>query len=175
MSHISTLHGTSLIFSALSARKKSSFLLHREGAKWTNDREARDEHEDALETLDDFSSEAKVLIGVLKVILTTFDSNVKLSSFMNHPQQEFSLYGLRRTRLDSSEEMLPAVLCSDNLLLDVLNDRLHSKVTCGFPIIMIISIITLASPALCRPSQSILLSNAHSIFNSDFSFLFLSV
>ena len=163
VSHISTLHGTSLIFSALSARKKSSFLLHREGTKWTNVREARDEHEDALETLDDFSYEAKVLIGVLKVILTTLDSNVKLSSFMNHPQQEFSFSGLRRTRLDSSEEMLPAVLCSDNLLLDVLNDRLHSKVTFRFPIIMIISFITAVSSAVCPSSQSVLLRNVHSI------------
>lgn len=177
VSHISTLHGTSLIFSALSARKKSSFLLHREGAKWTNDREARDEHEDALETLDDFSSEAKVLIGVLKVILTTFDSNVKLSSFMNHPQQEFSLSGLRRTRLDSSEEMLPAVLCSDNLLLDVLNDRLHSKVTVRFPGIMIIAVITAVSSAVYPSSQFTLLSKAHPIFNSfctpDFFSLFI--
>lgn len=128
VSHISTLHGSSLLFSALSARKKSSFLLHREGSNWTNDREARDEHEDALATLDDFSSEAKVLIGVLKVILSTLDSNIKLSSFMNHPQQEYSLSGLRRSRLEGLEKTLPQILCSDSLLLDVLNDRLHSKV-----------------------------------------------
>lgn len=132
VSHISTFHGSSLLFSALSARKKSSFLLHREGSNWTNDREARDEHEDALETLDDFSSEAKVLIGVLKVILSTLDSNIKLSSFMNHPQQEYSLSGLRRSRLEGLEKSLPQILCSDNLLLDVLNDRLHSKVVSPF-------------------------------------------
>jgi hypothetical protein len=144
-------------------------MIHREGAKWTNDREARDEHEDALETLDDFSSEAKVLIGVLKVLLTTFDSNVKLSSFMNHPQQEFSLSGLRRTRLDSSEEMLPAVLCSDGLLLDVLNDRLHSKVTFRFPITTIISVITAVSSALRPSSHSKLPNNAQSIFNLFFT------
>lgn len=113
-----------------------------------------------------------MLIGVLKVILTTFDSNVKLSSFMNHPQQEFSLSGLRRTRLDSSEEMLPAVLCSDNLLLDVLNDRLHSKVTFRFPITTITSYIAAVSPVLC-PSQSILHSNAHSIFHSFLLPIFL--
>ena len=128
MSHISTLHGVSLLFSALSARKKSSFLLHSEGSKYTNDREARDEHEDALDTLDDFFFEAKVLIGVLKVILATLDSNVKLSSFMNHPSQEFSLSGLRRSRLDNLENSLPEVLYFDNLLLDVLNDRLLFKV-----------------------------------------------
>ena len=129
--HISTCDSLVLLLTALSARKESSFISFNISSERNNTREARLEHEAALCVLNKLLIEAKVLTGVLKVILLLFDhKGIQLASILEDSPLGLSLSQLSASRLERNEDMmfLPEVLCNESLLMDELVARLHPKV-----------------------------------------------
>jgi hypothetical protein len=117
-------------------------------------REALDEHEATLDLLSGQYAEVRALLGVLRTVLLLLRlPALQLSCVGYDSPSDLSLAQMRVDRLEKAEDMMFLSDCirSDDLLVDLLVDRIHPQVS-AFELSM--NFVNATSPAFSCPQTT---------------------